>query len=60
MIPFMDREGPRFPLLKQVITAVRNDMLELASKKKKKSGVYHVSKDRNCPLVVETVPQNRV
>lgn len=39
MIPSMDREGLRFPLLKQVSTAVRNDVLELASKKKEKRKV---------------------
>lgn len=53
----MYTEGLRFPLLKRDSTAVRNDMLELASKK---SGIYHVSEDRSCPVVVETAPQNMV
>lgn len=34
-IPFVEREGLRFPLLRQVSTIVRSDMLELASKNNK-------------------------
>lgn len=34
-IPFVDREELRFPLLRQVSTILRSDMLELASKNKK-------------------------